>query len=199
MFQFSGFAFWFASECHAFSMTGYPIRKPTDRKDICSSPWLIAACHVLLRLWEPRHPPYALIYFLLYYKLINISLFPTCQRTSSTQLNRLTLRKYTITIVSLLDPSSRSSWANSLFLRIQWTSFFFLFLISSFLWRIRESNPWPLACKANALANWANPPSSLRNYFWPIARPFRIIFMLEFHKSLVVPRRVELRTPTLSV
>ena len=27
---------------------------------VCSSPWLIAAYHVLRRLWEPRHPPYAL-------------------------------------------------------------------------------------------------------------------------------------------
>ena len=30
--------------------------------DICSSPQLIAACHVLLRLPVPRHPPYALLY-----------------------------------------------------------------------------------------------------------------------------------------
>ena len=29
--------------------------------DICSSPWLIAACHVLLRLPMPRHSPYALL------------------------------------------------------------------------------------------------------------------------------------------
>ena len=28
--------------------------------DICSSPWLIAACHVLLRLLMPRHSSYAL-------------------------------------------------------------------------------------------------------------------------------------------
>ena len=28
--------------------------------DICSFPQLIAACHVLLRLLVPRHPPYAL-------------------------------------------------------------------------------------------------------------------------------------------
>ncbi len=28
------------------------------------SPWLIAVYHVLHRLWEPRHPPYALTYFL---------------------------------------------------------------------------------------------------------------------------------------
>ena len=31
---------------------------------MCPSPQLIAAYHVLLRLWEPRHPPYALLYFL---------------------------------------------------------------------------------------------------------------------------------------
>jgi len=31
---------------------------------ICLSPKLIAAYHVLLRLQEPRHPPYALNYFL---------------------------------------------------------------------------------------------------------------------------------------
>ena len=31
---------------------------------ICTSPRLIAAYHVLHRLWEPRHPPYALLCFL---------------------------------------------------------------------------------------------------------------------------------------
>ena len=35
---------------------------------------------------------------------------------------------------------------------------FFGTLCTSFWWRIRESNPWPSACKADALANWANPP-----------------------------------------
>ena len=33
-------------------------------RDICSSPRLIAAYHVLHRLREPRHPPCALSYFL---------------------------------------------------------------------------------------------------------------------------------------
>ena len=33
-------------------------------KDICSSPQLFAACHVLLRLREPRHPSCALVSFL---------------------------------------------------------------------------------------------------------------------------------------
>ena len=31
---------------------------------ICTSPGLFAAYHVLLRLQEPRHPPYALSYLL---------------------------------------------------------------------------------------------------------------------------------------
>ncbi len=48
---------------HAFNVVGCPIRKSADLMDICSSPQLIAACHVLLRLWEPRHSPYALINF----------------------------------------------------------------------------------------------------------------------------------------
>ena len=33
---------------------------------ICTSPQLFAAYHVFLRLLKPRHPPSALIYFLLY-------------------------------------------------------------------------------------------------------------------------------------
>ena len=49
-------------------MTGYPAGLPHSEicgsQDICSSPQLIAAYHVLLRLREPRHPPYALLYFL---------------------------------------------------------------------------------------------------------------------------------------
>ena len=44
----------------AFPVLGSPIRKSTDLTDICSSPWLIAACHVLLRLLMPRHSPCAL-------------------------------------------------------------------------------------------------------------------------------------------
>src|ERR1700741_4666668 len=62
MFQFSGFAS--LARCHAFSMAGCPIRKSWDIMCICHSPKLIAAYHVLLRLQEPRHPPYALNYFL---------------------------------------------------------------------------------------------------------------------------------------
>ena len=47
-------------------------------------------------------------------------------------------------------------------------------------WRITDSNRWPPACKAGALASWANPPR-------------------EREKRQVVPGRLELPTSTLSV
>ena len=34
----------------------------------------------------------------------------------------------------------------------------FLLSYLSKRWRVSASNRWPLACKASALANWANPP-----------------------------------------
>ena len=39
---------------------GFPHSEISGSQDICSSPKLIAACHVFLRLLVPRHPPYAL-------------------------------------------------------------------------------------------------------------------------------------------
>jgi hypothetical protein len=48
---------------HVFNVTGYPIRTSADQVDVCSYPQLFAAYHVLRRLREPRHPPYALSCF----------------------------------------------------------------------------------------------------------------------------------------
>ena len=49
---------------------------------ICSSPWLIAACHVFLRLLMPRHSPYALVclnsFWLISLILVLGSLFKNC-------------------------------------------------------------------------------------------------------------------------
>ena len=42
---------------------GLPHSDIQGSKLICSYPWLFAACHVLPRLREPRHPPHALGYF----------------------------------------------------------------------------------------------------------------------------------------
>ena len=62
MFHFAKFpscTYVFSTEYMILHHVGSPIRKSTDQL-ICSSPWLIAACHVLLRLLMPRHSPYAL-------------------------------------------------------------------------------------------------------------------------------------------
>ena len=45
------------------------IRTSADQ-NICFSPQLIAACHVLLRRLVPRHPSYALISLIVYVDLI---------------------------------------------------------------------------------------------------------------------------------
>ena len=64
MFQFRRFpSYTYLIQCR---MTGYcpaglPHSEICGSKDICSSPQLIAACHVLLRLLMPRHSPCALI------------------------------------------------------------------------------------------------------------------------------------------
>src|ERR1700729_2390350 len=45
------------SECCS---EGFPHSEIPGSMPACGSPGLIAACHVLLRLLAPRHPPYAL-------------------------------------------------------------------------------------------------------------------------------------------
>ena len=80
------FCFLFLRVMRCFSSPGWPLRTGAGGTvaraglphseirgsgDICSSPRLIAACHVLLRLRQPRHPSCALVsfpWFFLYYR-----------------------------------------------------------------------------------------------------------------------------------
>jgi hypothetical protein len=66
---------WLPFGCRIFNAAGCPIRKSADISLVCSSPQLIAAYHVLLRLSEPRHPPYALKCFK---RVCRYSSFTTC-------------------------------------------------------------------------------------------------------------------------
>ena len=50
---------------------GFPHSEIPGSSRICRSPGLIAAYHVLLRLHEPRYPPFALLSFLLYSWYLN--------------------------------------------------------------------------------------------------------------------------------
>ena len=49
----------------SLQLARFPHSEIPGSSHICWSPELIAAYHVLHRLWEPRHPLCALIYFLL--------------------------------------------------------------------------------------------------------------------------------------
>src|SRR6185437_3096793 len=44
----------------ALPVVGFPIRRSRGQRSVSTSPGLIAAAHVLLRLLAPRHPPCAL-------------------------------------------------------------------------------------------------------------------------------------------
>ena len=52
---------WIHVTLHGSSPCGFPHSEICGSKLICSSPQLIAACHVLLRLLMPRHSPCALL------------------------------------------------------------------------------------------------------------------------------------------
>jgi hypothetical protein len=135
---------------------------------VCSYPKLIAAYHVLHRLSMPRHPPYALIRFKYCFVWLFLHLcknpcsfifttvslvfllkkiaFPICQRTlfilyehrkcDGLEPTALPTQLHSLLSISLLPKTSIQKE-----------------------WRISESNRWPPACKAGALASWANPPS----------------------------------------
>ena len=64
MFQFRRFpAYTYLIQCtlHGYCPCGFPHSDIPGSMDICSSPRLFAACHVLLRLLMPRHSPCALL------------------------------------------------------------------------------------------------------------------------------------------
>src|SRR5580692_10453418 len=63
MVHFPGFArtrLYIQRAVYWFYQYGFPHSEIPGSKPACGSPGLIAACHVLLRLLAPRHPPYAL-------------------------------------------------------------------------------------------------------------------------------------------
>ena len=53
-------AYIFSRKWHGITRTGLPHSEISGSKVACTSPKLIAACHVLHRLFVPRHPPCAL-------------------------------------------------------------------------------------------------------------------------------------------
>src|ERR1700731_33822 len=63
MVHFPGFArprLWIHHAVRRVHLRGFPHSEISGSMPACGSPKLIAACHVLLRLLLPRHPPCAL-------------------------------------------------------------------------------------------------------------------------------------------
>ena len=56
----SSTAYVFSRRYPGITLGGFPHSEISGSTLVCSSPKLIAACHVLHRLLAPRHPPYAL-------------------------------------------------------------------------------------------------------------------------------------------
>ena len=58
--RFAPLPYFIQAVVHEYCSCGFPHSEICGSKDACSSPQLIAACHVLHRLEVPRHPPCAL-------------------------------------------------------------------------------------------------------------------------------------------
>ena len=116
--------------------------------DICSSSQLFAAYHVLHRLLVPRHSPYALS-----------SLTSFVNRFF---INPKTIFKVTnLILVYLIIHLYIFQCAFLKLLNFVYKFQCFFILISKIIriwWSWGESNSWPPACKAGALANWATAP-----------------------------------------
>ena len=65
----------------ALPVVGFPIRRSRGQRLVSTSPGLIAAAHVLLRLLAPRHPPYALSLLIVKNSLVTAMEFSRCARS----------------------------------------------------------------------------------------------------------------------
>ena len=95
MFQFTPFpsmAYVLGHGCIPIAVCGFPHSDICGSMDMCSSPQLFAAYHVLLRLPVPRHPPDALVNLTLpVYALYTGLLHYYCQSVNFWFLNKFDL------------------------------------------------------------------------------------------------------------
>ena len=74
MFQFPAFAPT-NKLVHGLQPWGFPHSDISGSIPVCRSPELFAAYHVLPRLQKPRHPPFALVLFLVFFQVNHLRLF----------------------------------------------------------------------------------------------------------------------------
>ena len=153
MFQFRQFplqTYVFSLQYSTQHRVGFPIRISPDITSDYDSPRLNAVIRVLLRRATPRHPPCALS-----------SLFITwCG-----EIEFPALLLYCWDLMSYINSIQFLKCFGKSGFRIQDTRFRNYFLHSAFRilhssfanWRLRDSNPWPSACKADALPTKLSP------------------------------------------
>ena len=171
MFQFPTFAF--LTEWLAFYQPGCPIRKSWDQRLFAPTPSLsqLITSFIASESQGIHRLP-----------LLTFCITDTGSFFIAKIENRVGLIYLQLALVTLFyvvhHVKDLVNWKLKI---INWKLIQLIFTnFAIFWWRITDSNRWPSACKADALASWANPPKfSLRDS--------------------VVPGRVELPTSTLSV
>ena len=132
MFQFPTFAL--TLSVTGLQPDGLPHSEISGSIPVCSSPELVAAYHVLLRLQKPRHPPFALVTFSLWVSLLWITrtfvLF--LHLFSFTRCLEIAVHNNTIDSLSFLLVTdfliSSSNFTSLSFLKLVNELFFFIFL-----------------------------------------------------------------------
>ena len=139
MFQFPALAphkWWYT-----FSISGYPIRKSAHQ-----------------RIFAPKRGLSQLITSFIASESQGIHRMPLLTFAIYTCLSLIT-QSETVAVNILMSLRSTLCFACTI---CQWTMFVSILnselWILNFVWRITDSNRWPPACKAGALASWANPP-----------------------------------------
>ena len=146
MFQFTGFAP--IARWYVFNISGCPIRISADQF-ICANPrsfsQLITSFIASESLGIHHTPLFSFLCFLLFILVLYVHL---CTNRNNKNLTFYYFDFYDIIFSICQWTCGESPQISKLNCR-QFMP----------LWRISESNRWPPACKAGALASWANPPS----------------------------------------
>ena len=136
-------------------MLGCPIRKSSDQI-LCANPrslsQLIASFFASESLGIRHTPLLSLLYFLLF---CSFTLFYIARLLLKNYFFLVNFLSFTISLFQYVNELVRivaDKSVSDTFLAVLWL------YQSAALWRISESNRWPPACKAGALASWANPP-----------------------------------------
>ena len=170
MFQFRAFpsyAYLIQRTIRRYCLRGFPHSEISGSTDICSSPKLIAACHVLRRLLMPRHSPCAL--YSLTLRDILVLLLELCRQSTGyfrkivivthifsdvPQLKFTTLLQ--LPLKNLLLPCFHHISIHCSVFKVQFSSFF----------EARSQNPVPWVLRSNGKLELVGPsglePPTLR-------------------------------------